>query len=259
MKRSGIVTVAVLAVCVALGISGCGSTAATTDPGDLQGVEWRLVKSGTGSTDLSTTGITATFEGGRVGGFSGVNQYGGSYSAGNEGSLEIGKLTSTLMAGPPALMKVESAYIELLQECDSYRVEDGTLTLSTSGAETLVFEQAKEAELPGSRWVVTGFNNGEQAVVSVSIGSTLTVEFGSDGRVAGSGGVNTFSGPLESGATSITIGPLAATKMAGPPELLEQEAAYLTALENSVTWEIASGRLEMRDAEGALQITAAKP
>jgi len=259
MSRFRTVTVAVLAVCVALGISGCASTAAITDPGDLQGVEWRLVKSGTGATDLSATGITATFDGGKVGGFSGVNQYGGSYSAGTDGSLTIGELTSTLMAGPGALMDIESAYIELLQECDSYQVEAGTLTLSTSGAETLVFERATVAGLPGTDWVVTGYNNGRQAVTSVSLASTLTVEFGSDGRVAGSGGVNTFSGPFESGATSITIGPLAATKMAGTPELMEQEAAYLTALEKSVTWKIASGRLEMRDAEGALQITAAKP
>ena len=100
---------------------------------------------------------------------------------------------------------------------------------------------AEKAELPGSKWVVTGYNNGKEAVTVPAVDSTLTVEFGTDGKVGGDGGVNTFSGRLRVRALSVKIGPLASTKMAGPPELMTQEAAYLTALQNATTWEISVG------------------
>ena len=57
-----------------------------------------------------------------------------------------------------------------------------------------------------------------------AVDSTLTVAFGTDGKVGGNGGVNTFSGDFESGPSSVKIGPLASTKMAGSPELMAQES-----------------------------------
>ncbi len=193
-------------------------------------------------------------------GFSGVNQYSGPYTADpSSGSFKAGPLAGTLMAGPEPLMAAESAYLKLLEGCDSYKVEGGKLTLSTGGNESLSYEAAEKAELPGSKWVVTGYNNGKQAVTGPAVDSTLTVAFGTDGKVGGNGGVNTFSGDFESGPSSVKIGPLASTKMAGPPELMTQEAAYLTALQNATTWEIQSGKLTMRDASGATQIVGIKP
>ena len=41
------------------------------------------------------------------------------------------------------------------------------------------------------------------------------------------------------------------TKMAGPPELMEQEAAYLAALPQTATFTIEGDELWLRDAEGA--------
>ena len=96
-------------------------------------------------------------------------------------------------------------------------------------------------------------------MTSPAVDSTLTVAFGSDGKVSGNGGVNRFMGDFESGAKSVKIGPLQSTKMAGPPELMTQETAYLTALQNSTTWEIKSGTLTMRDAGGAMQVVGIKP
>jgi len=239
-------------------LGGCVSSAADADPAALEGVEWGLTGSSVSSTDLGQAGITITFDGTRLSGFSGVNQYGGSYTAGTDGALEIGTINATLMAGPEPLMKAESAYLKLLEGCDSFQVADGVLTLSTGGNETLIYEAAPAAELSGSAWTVTGYNNGQEAVVSPVVGSELTIEFGSDGTVAGNAGVNTFRGPFESTDKTVKIGPLAATKMAGEPELMTQEANYLQALQNATTWSIARGMLDMRDATGATQITAVR-
>ena len=68
--------------------------------------------------------------------------------------------------------------------------------------------------------------------------------------------MNTFNGEYEATTDSIQIGPLASTKKAGPQELMDQEAAYLAALERSAQWEVMNGRLTLRDAEGAAQVTA---
>lgn len=234
-------------------LAACGST---SDAGDPTGVEWTL-KKGTGDVDMTRAGITARFEDGQLSGFSGVNQYSGPYTIDESGSFETGPLVSTLMAGPEPLMKAEQAYLKLLEGCDSYSVDKGTLTLSTDGEETLVYEESPAAELPGSAWAVTGYNNGKGAVQSVSADATLTVIFGTDGTVAGDAGVNRYSGPFESTNDTVKIGPLAATQMAGPEALMTQEALFLAALQNATRWTIQQGRLEMRDDSGGMQVTCA--
>jgi heat shock protein HslJ len=71
--------------------------------------------------------------------------------------------------------------------------------------------------------------------------------------VAGNGGCNQFNGPYAIDGDAIEIGPLVATKMACPA--LDQEGAYFAALEAATTWSISADQLELRDAEGALQVS----
>jgi heat shock protein HslJ len=251
--------IGLLVASVAL-VAGCTTSAAPSkSAGDLTGNEWSLVGSSISSTDLGAAGITATFKGGQLSGFSGVNRYSGPYASKPDGTFKAGPLAGTQMAGPEPLMTAESAYLKLLEACDTYKVEAGTLTLSTGGNVSLTYNAATKAELPGSDWVVTGYNNGKEAVTGPAVDSTLTVAFGTDGKISGAGGVNRFMGDFESGATSVKIGPLQSTKMAGSAELMTQEGAYLTALQNSTTWEISSGKLTMRDAGGAMQVLGVKP
>lgn len=235
-------------------VTGCGE--ATMDPTTLEGVEWQLAGSSVTEADLPAAGITATFDGERVSGFSGVNQYGGPYTAGDDGSLEIGELASTMMAGPEPLMAAEHAYTAALGGCDGWEVEGDTLTLKTDGEATLTFEKAAEVALPGTSWKVTSYNNGKDAVTTVVEGSELTLEFGVDDTVSGSGGVNRFNGPSVVEGATIALGPLAMTNMAGEPELMEQEHAFAAALEAATTWQVVRGVLELRDADGAAMVFA---
>jgi len=224
-------------------------------PAELTGVEWALVSSSVSSSDLGAAGITAAFDAAQMSGFSGVNQYSGPYTARKDGSFKVGEITSTLMAGEESAMQAEQAYMKLLAQCDTYAIADGKLTLS-KGQEELVYEKAVAAQLPGSTWTVTGYNNGQQAVTSTAIDSTLTIEFGTDDKISGTGGVNRYNGSYKSTANAIEIGKLATTMMAGPDELMAQETAFLQALQNSESWSVNRGILEMRDASGAMQITA---
>ncbi len=257
MRRASIrLVVSGAVVCAALVWAGCGGGASGTDPKALEGVEWTLVESSMSSVDLGAAGMTANFDGEKVYGFSGVNQYGGPYTAKDDGTLEIGELASTMMAGPEPLMRAEQAYLELLASCDGYRVEGDTLTLLTGESETLVYAKSEEVTLPGSSWNVTSYNNGQGGVTTLVTNSGLTLEFGEDGTVSGSGGVNRYNGPYEVDGAGITIGPVASTKMAGEPELMEQESAYLEALESSTEWKVVRGQLELRDADGSAMVFA---
>jgi heat shock protein HslJ len=261
MKRiSTLVLLGVLAGVMVLA-AGCAVSGGTAkSAGNLTGTQWSLVGSSVSSRDLGAVGITAAFDATQLSGFSGVNRYSGAYTADpSSGSFKAGPLAGTQMAGPEPLMTAEGAYLKLLEGCDSYKIEGGKLTLSAGGNESLIYEVAAKAALPGSEWVVTGYNNGKEAVTSPAVDSTLTVVFGTDSKIKGSGGVNLFNGDFESGPTSVKIGPLTSTKMAGTPELMAQETAYLAALQNSTTWEIQSGTLTMRDASKATQIVGVKP
>lgn len=243
-------------VCTVIALAGCGTAAPVADPKALEGVEWTLVGSSMSSIDLGSVGITANFDGKNIFGFSGVNQYSGSYAAKEDGSLQIGELAGTLMAGPEPAMRAEEAYVVLLKASDGYRINADTLTLLTDKAETLIYEKAKPVSLPGTSWNVTGYNNGKGAVTTPMEKSVITLQFGEDGTVSGGASVNRYQGAYEVDGLAIKIGPLALTKMAGEPALMEQEAAFVAALETSTTWAVVRGSLELRNEAGAAMVRA---
>jgi heat shock protein HslJ len=211
-------------------LAGCGQTA-SQDGAALEGVQWTLTASSETGADLADLGISARFDGTSMTGFSGVNTYSGAYTAGDDGAFEAGPFASTMMAGPDLAMAAETAYMKLVDAANKYGVVDGKLTLTTPDGKTLSYEAAPPFVLGGSSWNVTSYNNGAEAVVGTTEGSELSLLFGTDNTVSGSGGVNTFSGPFESDETSIKLGPLASTMMAGADDLMAQEQQYLAALQ----------------------------
>lgn len=77
-------------------------------------------------------------------------------------------------------------------------------------------------------WVVTAYRSGESMVEP---DGRIEAILRFDGtRVTGSMGVNRFSGEIEG---ELPIGPIATTRMAGPPELMRQEDALLEHLQSA--------------------------
>jgi heat shock protein HslJ len=105
-------------------------------------------------------------------------------------------------------------------------------------------------------WKVTGYNNGRGGVTSVLLGTELTATFGADGRVTGSSGCNTYFVSYELDGQTLTIGQAGMTEMfcAEPEGIMDQEAEYLAALSRATTYTIVGDRLQLRDADGALQV-----
>jgi heat shock protein HslJ len=81
-------------------------------------------------------------------------------------------------------------------------------------------------------WDLKGLTvEGRQIVVDVD--TRITIRFAPNGQVAGLAAVNRFSGTYSlnaEGRLSWGKAGFAATRMAGPPELMEKEQAYLRGL-----------------------------
>ena len=264
----GVVALIVVALVV---VAGCGdstpssgsrsASTATPGGGPLEG-GWsltRYVVDGAMTATPSGVSIDADFSNGRVSGNAGVNTYSGTYEAGGSGSLQIGPLVSTQMAGPPAAMAAETAYLDALERAGGYISDGTTLTISAANGDPLL-EYARDNRTIEGAWEVTGFNNGKEAVVSVATGSTITADFGTDGSLTGDAGVNRYTATYRTsagsgGATDITISTAATTRMAGAPALMEQEQQYLRALESSATFTIQGTVLTLRDGDDAIAVT----
>ena len=184
------------------------------------------------------------------------NQVGGHYTVDGK-SLTIQLGPSTLAACPPDSQDTE--FLKELTEVTSYLFADGKLILElkldTGG---MTFAGSSPTALAGTSWNVTGVNNGKQAVASVISGTNLTMAFGAGGQVSGSAGCNDYAGSYETNDDQIKIGPLATTrKMCGEPEgVMEQEANLLKALQNAAKFKVTGNKLEIRNADGALQVSA---
>lgn len=59
-----------------------------------------------------------------------------------------------------------------------------------------------------------------------------TVEFGADGAVSGNSCVNRYSGKTDIENNSLSFGPLAATRKAGPPAMMDQEQRFFKAIDS---------------------------
>ena len=73
--------------------------------------------------------------------------------------------------------------------------------------------------------------------------------------VSGSSGCNTYTGGYKLDGLDVTIGPLASTQKACEQPLMDQEAAFLKALQTPARVEPGGGTVRLRDAAGAIQVT----
>lgn len=105
---------------------------------ELEGKTWQLTALNS-QPPAPGSRVTLTFKDGKVGGNSGVNQFGGSYRA-SAGSVTLSGIASTMMASTdPALNQQEQAVLNILQGQLIYRVSGNQLELS-SPAGTLLFQ-----------------------------------------------------------------------------------------------------------------------
>jgi heat shock protein HslJ len=242
--------------------------AALPSPGTpLEGTLWGLVSyagaDGKTVDVLPDTAVTAQFADGSVSGSGGCNNYFAKYQVdGNQ--LTVGVGGATMMACPEPIMAQESAYMANLAASASYVVQEGQLEIAGADGKTLLTYQAiQPTSLTGTVWQLTMYNNGREAVVSTLPGTAITAIFGEDGTLTGSGGCNNYSATYKVDGSSIAVTPVATTsKMCSEPAgVMDQESAYLAALQSAASYSISGSELTILDSNGhtLLHYSAAPP
>ena len=164
-----------------------------------------------------TSAATLMFTDDNAGGLAGCNTFTASYTA-DSSALKFGPVALTRMACEPGVTTFESAYVSALTNTTQYTMTADQLILKSGGGESLLIYAAGSPTDIEGEWEVTSFNNGNQAVVSVALGSTITMYFDADGQVSGNGGCNQYSGGYSVDGSNISVGPLRSTMMACPDE-----------------------------------------
>lgn len=246
-----------LGLLLAVLLTGCGAMSAPTMP-QLDGTAW-VLSALPGRTLIPESETTLGFAEGRAQGSDGCNRFTLPYSS-SDGAIEVsGAGPMTRRACAPDLMKQGESFIAALTGARRYRISGDQLQLLDANSKALAMFVSQSQSLAGTSWQVTGINNGRNALVSTQTGSKVTMVFAADGRVAGSAGCNQYSALYQSEAGRFRfVSPAATRRMCADPKLMDQERAFLKALEASTVLRIEGGRLEFRDAGGALQVTASR-
>lgn len=269
LRRPRLLVLPILFAAGVLMVAGCGSDPAPagtepTDAGatDLSGTSWNLesyTDADGGQSPADTTGATAalTFStDGSFAGSTGCNRIAGTYT--QDGSaLTMASGPMTLMACQGGVAAQEAAIVAALPLVASFSA-DGSLVLQDADGGALLTYAPGLSSLAGTSWQATGINNGKEAVVSQAGTEAVTLSFGDDGTVSGSGGCNSYSGEYTTdGAGTITLGPLAATEMACEEPAMEIEQSYFAALNEVTSYSLEGTTLTLRDSSGATQVTFA--
>ncbi len=80
-------------------------------------------------------------------------------------------------------------------------------------------------DLAGTSWVVTSIDE-----EPLPVDDPPTIGFDDEGHVSGGAGVNRFTGTWSLDEGVLVFGPLATTRMAGPPDRMDLERRFLEVL-----------------------------
>jgi heat shock protein HslJ len=163
--------------------------------------------------------------------------------------LQLGP--STLVSCPPDSQADQ--FLAGLGQVATFAVTGNNLELRLQDGGRMQLTVMPAPSLVGPNWQLLAYNNGRNAVQSVMIGTQPTAVFGADGQLTGFGGCNTFAGPYESTARTLSIGPLTSTQMACDQPVMDQETAYLAALQRTTNYGFDNLRLVLADAIGSTQ------
>ena len=110
---------------------------------EILNTEWKLVNMA-GRNLGNNEYVTIAFSEDGVNGNSGINDYFSSYTINNHNNIRIGVLSSTRMAGPDNLMRLERDFAKLLESVRKIKLADkNTLILTTENGKNLIFQKIR--------------------------------------------------------------------------------------------------------------------
>ncbi len=249
-----------LAALVALVGLVAACTAGPGTGGEIEGIQWVLRsydQAGTLTIVPDTVFADAQFSSYQVSGSSGCNSYKALYQAGGR-TLIVGNPSVTLMACDKATMDFEQTFLTLLQSSRFYGVQRDTLTVwNADRTNILVFDAAPRNPLLG-RWQVDSFATPSGSVSVPIAGTSLEVTFGLL-NVSGFSGCNSFSGTYSTNGNVVRIGGLASTRIACPQDVMDQELAFLAALQGVAFIDYQGSTVLLEDRNNRIQVALVQP
>jgi heat shock protein HslJ len=246
-----------LGLLLLLPLAACGDDddGGSGDAADLPGTDWTLASLGSDEVPDDVSATLSFHTDGTFSGSAGCNGIGGTWEGdGDELTLTVGPMTA--MACEEPIMQVEIGFVQAMSDTRSFSMDDDTLELEDSEGDTLAtLNTLVRAQLTAGTWNVTGYNNGADGVLSIAEGTTMTAIFAEGGALSGNGGCNQYTSTYTVDGATIAIQPIAATQMACDQAVMDQETAFLAALGKATTFALGERTLELRDADGALQVS----
>lgn len=247
-------------VVLALVIAACSSITSTGAGGQLEGTQWVLrAYADAGSLKIvpETVFADAKFQGHQVTGQSGCNTYRALYQSSGR-TLLVSQASATLMACDEASMTFEQTYLALLQSSRFYGVERDTLTIYDGiGSASLVFDAAPKNPLLG-RWDVDSYLVPPSTITAVLPDTTVDVVF-EIASVGGSAGCNDFTGTYGTNGNVVRISQLATTRKACPEDVMNQETAFLAALQGAALIDYRGNQVNLQDLRRDLTVALIRP
>lgn len=127
------------------------------------------------------------------------------------------------------------------------------LLASACAEEEVLVNPPAAADLPGTRWVVTGFTlDGAGGILPA--GARLTLDFAADAGAGGTAGCNSYFATVTLTDEGIAITGIGSTEMACEPEVMDREMRFLAALGRAATVTRDGDRLTLAAADGSASI-----
>ena len=241
-------------------VAACSPAAPQANGGQLEGTDWVLRSYDLGGTLTivpDSQYVDAEFFSNRISGFSGCNDYHARYRAGGR-TLFISKASVTLMACPDESMTLEQTYLKLLDSSRFFGIRRNTLTIYSSlGSPVLVFDAAPRNPLRGE-WTVDSFATNANTVSAVLPETDIDVVFGI-ANVGGFAGCNSFSGTYGTNGDIVRISPLATTRLACDQPIMDQETAFLKALQGAARIDVRANSVNLTDLGGSILVALVRP
>lgn len=247
--------VTLLALAVIL-LTSCGSVTGPADTSaDLSGrtfLSTAVTSDGDARELVEGSRISLAFADGRLTAQAGCNTMSGDYRIEDE-VLVVDALGMTRMGCPGDLAEQDIWLSDLLTSRPTLALHDDELVLTTPTETVTLLDRVvadPDRPLVGTVWRVDSLISGD-TVSSTPGTAEASLTFGGDGTVQVRGGCNTGSASYTVGEGTLTVGPVAMTRMACGDERGELEAAVLRVLEaGELQMEIEADRLTL-SADGA--------
>src|SRR4051812_13930709 len=228
--------------------------------GQLEGTQWVLSsvwQDGALTVVPETAYADASFDARRVDGVSGCNTYDAVYRAGGR-TLLVTQPRTTLMACDPDSMALEQAYLAALGNSRFYTSRSDTLTVYDGDRNAiLVYDAAPRNPLLG-KWIVDSYGVPPSTVQAVLPDTALDIAFGI-GSVGGHAGCNSFSGTYGTNGNVVRVSQLATTRLACEQPVMDQETAFLAALQGVARIDSRGSQLSLEDRDGHLLVGLVRP